>query len=721
MRPDPYSRQRSPGGGRPPDGRPPGGRPPGGRPPPLDDDATQILGPPLLPGDGDPGAGPQGHAPPPPPQGRQQQGPRGGGPYDTGPHGTGPHGTGHYDTGHYDPRYAAGPYGGVDDATVVIPAPAGFFPPTGWGAGLDDATVVISRSDLERAGVVAGREGQRRAEPSLGRASRTMAIATAASRLTGFLRSLAIASAIGMLVIGDAYNTANTLPNIVYELLLGGVLTSVVVPLLVSAQERDRDGGEAYTQRLLSLTVVVLGIATVLATLAAPLFARAYAGGAGAEQVRLTTIFAYLLLPEILFYGLGAMFGAVLNTRGVYGAPTWTPVLNNVVVIAVAGLYLVVTRGQGVPTAGNTGTGEILLLGVGTTLGIVVQAIALLPALRRSGFRFRWRFELRGARLGEAGGLAVWVLGYVAVSQVGYLVQLRLANGTADDQPGSSVFTNASLLFQMPYGIIGVSLLTALMPRMSRAAVRGDRDAVVADLTLGSRLSALALLPITAVFVVLGPAIGTLVYGHGRSGVDSARQVGLVLAFSAFGLVPFALTMLQLRVFYAMKDARTPTLINVGMVGAKIVLCLLAAATLSDRHLVIGLSVATSASYVAGALLGELLLRRRFGRLGTPVVVRSIVRFSLVSVAGGLAAWAVLVLVSRSLGTGPTGSLVAVLAGSVAALGVVAAGALLLRSSELDDVLRGLRGRGPAPDRDGTQPGRRPGTSSGRHRTDARP
>ena len=237
---------------------------------------------------------------------------------------------------------------------------------------------------------------------------------------------------------------------------------------------------------------------------------------------------------------------------------------------------------------------------------------------------------------------------------------------------------------------------------------------MVADLSLGSRLSALALLPITALFVVLGPAIGILVYGHGRSGLDSARQVGLVLAFSAFGLVPFALTMLQLRVFYAVKDARTPTLINVGMVAAKIALCLLAAAMLPDRHLVVGLAVATSVSYVVGTVLGEVLLRRRFGRLGTGRVVRSIVRFFVLSLPAGLAAWAVLALASRTLGTGPTGSAAAVVAGSLVALGVLAGATLLTRSGELDDLMAGLRGRAPARTA-GT------GRTSGRHRPDARP
>jgi putative peptidoglycan lipid II flippase len=566
------------------------------------------------------------------------------------------------------------PPGSIDE-TVVIPPLTGLGPAPG----------------TPPAGPVP-RAGQPAQAQSLGRASRTMAIASAASRLTGFLRSLAITAALGVALVGNAYNTANTLPNIVYELLLGGVLTSVVVPLLVQAQERDRDGGEAYTQRLLTLAVVGLAVTTLVATVAAPLLTILYSSDGGAKA-DLTTFFAYLLLPEIFFYGLGAMIGAILNTRGVFGPPAWSPVLNNVVVIVIAGLFLAVTRGDGSRTTTSLGTGEVLLLGIGTTLGIVVQALVLLPALRRTGFRWKPRLDLRGSRLGEAGPLALWVIGYVVVSQIGYLVQLRLANGVPDDQPGVTTFTNASLLFQMPYGILGVSLLTALMPRMSRAAARGDQDSVLSDLSLGARLSALALLPVTALFVVLGPAIGTVIYGHGRTEIGDARQIGVVLAFSAFGLVPFAITMLQLRVFYAVKDARTPTMINVAMMAARVVLSLLAGVVLPDRDLVAGLAVATSLSYVVGAVLGESLLRRRFGHLDTARTVRASTRFLVMSALAGLAAWLVLMLVAGSAGRGVAGSLLGVVLASVAAAAVLAGSVLVGRSAELDDVLRGLRGK----------------------------
>jgi putative peptidoglycan lipid II flippase len=607
-----------------------------------------------------------------------------------------------------DPVFRPGGPPPVKDVGPAVEPPVRPPPRPGWGGSADETVIIppgsadetviippITGLDPAPAGPPAGpvpRAGQPAQSQSLGRASRTMAIASAASRLTGFLRSLAITAALGVALVGNAYNTANTLPNIVYELLLGGVLTSVVVPLLVRAQERDRDGGEAYTQRLLSLAVVGLAVTTLLATVAAPLLTILYAGDGGAKA-DLTTFFAYLLLPEIFFYGLGAMIGAILNTRGVFGPPAWAPVLNNIVVIVIAGLFFASTLGDGGRTTNELSTGEVLLLGIGTTLGIVAQALVLLPALRRTGFRWRLRLDLRGSRLGEAGPLALWVIGYVVISQIGYLVQLRLANSIPDSEPGVTTFTNASLLFQMPYGILGVSLLTALMPRMSRAAARGDQDSVLSDLSLGARLSALALLPVTALFVVLGPAIGTVIYGHGRTEVGEAREIGVVLAFSAFGLVPFAITMLQLRVFYAVKDARTPTMINLGMMAARVALSLLAAATLPDRYLVVGLAVATSLSYVVGAVAGEALLRRRFGRLDTARTVRASTRFLVMSVFAGLAAWVVLMVVSNGLGQGLLGSFVAVLLGSVAAGAVLILSVLVGRSAELDDVLRGLRGR----------------------------
>lgn len=464
---------------------------------------------------------------------------------------------------------------------------------------------------------------------SLARASGSMAVATLVSRVTGLASKLLLAYVIGLGLVNDSYTVANTLPNIVYELLLGGVLTSVVVPVLVRAMKEDDDGGIGYTQRLVTVATMVLAAATVLAVAAAPLIIRLYLDDStGEANPVLATAFAYLLLPQIICYGLGALFGAILNSRSVFGPPAWAPVLNNVVMMGTLGVYLLMPGEISIdPVA--MGNAKLLVLGIGTTLGILAQAAVLVPALRRNGFTFRWRFGW-DARLTAFGGMALWVVGYVLVSQVGYVVTTRVASVST----GSiATYTYAWLLLQVPYGVLGVSLLTAIMPRMSRSAADGDVPRVIADLSIGARMSAVLLVPISALFTVLGTAIGVALFSLGNSSVDAANRLGETMAVSAFGLLPFAVVMLQLRVFYAMHDARTPTLINVFMVAVKVPLMLACPLVLDDDRVVLGLAFVNAVSFVAGAVVGEVWLWRRLGRLDTARVLGTVARTAAAGVA----------------------------------------------------------------------------------------
>ncbi|HEU5271032.1 MAG TPA: murein biosynthesis integral membrane protein MurJ [Jatrophihabitans sp.] len=526
---------------------------------------------------------------------------------------------------------------------------------------------------------------------SLMASSRTMAVASLVSRVTGFLRSLVLVAALGIGVgeVADAYNLANTLPNMVYELLLGGVLTSVIIPVLVFAQHSDADQGEAYTQRLLSIATASLGGATVLAVLAAPVLASIF-GGSASKQA-LTALWATLLLPEIFFYGLGAMFTAVLNTRGVFGWPAWAPALNNIITILSVGLFLLLPSASPL-TSSNISNSQILVLGVGTTLGIAGQALILWWPLRKIGFSWHWRFRAYPAeagRMAEFTNLTLWVLGYVAISQVGVFVVNRVANVRAG---GPTTFANADLLFQVPYGILGVSLLTALMPRMSRAAARGDQASVLADLRLGTRLSAVALVPVSAGLIVLGPSLTSVIFlGHAR--LSEARLVGIALASGAFGLLPFALVMLQQRVFYAMRDARTPTFINLIMVGTKVALVFTAYATLHGRAVIVALTVSTSTSYLAGCVAGHLLLRRRFGPLGFAAVLRTVGWIALAALAGAVVAGVALFGVHTVLGSGRLASLLVLLVGGGLGGLVLALVAFRLPLPEVTEILAAVRRR----------------------------
>jgi putative peptidoglycan lipid II flippase len=405
-----------------------------------------------------------------------------------------------------------------------------------------------------------------------------------------------------------------------------------MIPLLVRAQKEDPDGGEAYTRKLITLAAVALLLATAIGVAASPLLTQLYmgAGATSTADPELATTLAYLLLPQIFFYGLGAILGAILNSKGAFGAFAWAPVFNNVVVLGVVAAYLVVPDDA-----------QLLVLGVGTTIGIVVQTLVLLPALGRAGFRYRplWGWD---QRLTQASGLAGWALLYVLIGQAGLIVTTRIATGA--DGGAYAIYSNAWLLLQVPYGVLGVSLLTALMPRMSRAAADGRTDDLAADLGLGSKLASVLLVPISVLLTVFGTAVGVALFGVRSGNLEGANDLGAVLAVSAFGLLPFAITMLQLRVFYALTDSRTATLVQLFTVAVKIPLMLACPILLPPENVVLGLAAANSASFVGGAVLGQILLRRKLGQVPTGEVLSTTARTLLASLVGVLLAAGVVAL-----------------------------------------------------------------------------
>ncbi|MEU3272204.1 murein biosynthesis integral membrane protein MurJ [Saccharomonospora sp. NPDC006951] len=481
--------------------------------------------------------------------------------------------------------------------------------------------------------------------PSLAKASSRMAIATLISRITGFAWKVMLAWVATLGVLYDSFTVANTLPLIINELLLGGVLTSVVVPLLVRSQD-DKDGGEAYTQRLLTMAVTVLGLGTIVSTAFAPWLTGLLMDDTGHANPELATWFAYLLLPGLLFYGLFAVLSAILNAKQIFGPAQWAPVVNNLVIFVTIGVFALV---PGDPTIIPTQMSDpqVLVLGIGVLAAMIAQAVFLFPALRRSGFTFKWRWGI-DERLKEFGGLALWILGYVVISQIGMVVNTRVL--TAGAAGGASIYSNAWLLFQLPYGVIGVSLLTALMPKMSRAAADGEYRKLIGDLSYGSRLTTIMLLPVSAVMAVAGTSIGVALFALGKGSVEDAERLGQALAVSAFGLVPYALVMLQMRVFYAMKDSRTPTLIMLVMTAVKIPLLYLAAALLDPVNVVLGVMLVSSLVFVVGAVLGQVWLWVKLGNLRSKRVLGVILFTVVASGLGSLAAVGVGMLVPDMFG-----------------------------------------------------------------------
>ena len=502
------------------------------------------------------------------------------------------------------------------------------------------------------------------------RATRTMAVGTAVSRATGFLRTAVVVGVLGVAGVGDAFTVANTAPNIVYELLLGGLLSSVVVPLLVRAARDGDDGGEAFAQRLLSLTVLVLGLVSVLLVLLAPAIVGLYLNDDTDEQTRdLAVVLARFLLPQVVFYGAGAVMGAWLTTRGRFGPPMWAPVLNNVVVV-LTGAVFALLPGPGRLEPGTITDTQVAVLGVGVTLGIVAQTLVLVPALRRAGFRFAPRLDVRAAGLRRAVRLGRWVLLYVLANQAAYLVVVQLATGAGreGDGRGYAAYVAAFVLWQLPHAVVAVSVITALLPRMSRSAADDRPDELRGALGSGLRLVVVVLVPAAVAYVVLGRSVATVVFAHGQVSVEQARFIGVLLGVFAVGLVPFSLYQLQLRAFYAAQDTRTPTLVNLSVNAALVGADLLLYAALPDRLQVAGLAAGQAVSFVVGLVVVSRVLRRRTGGLAGELVLRTAVRCLVACLPAALLALGVGALVADTAGTGP----------AAAALSLALAGPVLL-------------------------------------------
>jgi putative peptidoglycan lipid II flippase len=370
-------------------------------------------------------------------------------------------------------------------------------------------------------------------------------------------------------------------------------------------------------------------------------------------------------------------------------------VLNNVVVIASGAVFLAITRSA--PHAGQLSHGQVLVLALGTTGGIVAQTIALLPALRSVGFRLRLRTDWRAAGLGAAGPFAGWMVIYVLTNQLGYLVIVNLAtaSGRARGNPdfGYSAYTYAYVLFSLPYAVVAVTVITSLFPRMSRSATEDRRGEVANTLASGLGLSATLLVPATAALVTLGPLLGAVVFAHGNTDLSNARLTGATLAAFGVGLVPFSAFQLQLRAFLAFRDARTPALVNVAITVVNILVDLVLYVALPPRQKVVGLALGFVASYVVGTLWFARLLRRRLGPANEHRVARTHVRLALAATIAAVPTYVSARLLTAGLGLDPESSFVAVVVALTVGGSVFFALASRLRVRELDELAGMVRRR----------------------------
>ncbi|WP_211298848.1 murein biosynthesis integral membrane protein MurJ [Kineococcus rhizosphaerae] len=535
---------------------------------------------------------------------------------------------------------------------------------------------------------------------SLARSSALMASGTLVSRVLGFVRVALLASAIGGTaagVGGQVFDVANKAPNNFYILVAGGVLNAVLVPQIVKAF-RLPDGGQEFVDRLITLALLIMAVATVLITAAAPLVVRLYSKGWNDDWLALGTAMAFWCLPQVFFYGLYTVLGQVLNARGSFGPFMWAPVVNNVVAIGGTVAFLAVYPGGEGFTAQRWTPQMIALLAGTATAGVALQALVLLWPLHRVGFRYRPRFGFRGMGLGSAGRVAGWTFAGVLVGQVAFIPTSKVMTAAGEalnaahvDGASGNSYSYAYLLFMLPHSLVAVSLVTALFTRLSKAAVAGDVAAVRRDFSSGARTVAVAGALAVAAFVSLGPAVGGAMFG--------ARPIGQVLVAMAVGLVPFSVTYLVQRVFYAYEDARTPFVVQVVVAAVTTVGNVVIHFEVPVQWQVVAIGVSMSAANVVGCVLGLSLLRRRFHALdGRGVdghrLLRTLVRLTIITVLAAVVGFAV-ARAGALVGQGRVVDLAVVLVGGVLVLAVFTLLCRLMRVRELEDLVNPLLRRVP--------------------------
>ncbi|MEU3522934.1 murein biosynthesis integral membrane protein MurJ [Streptomyces sp. NPDC038707] len=532
------------------------------------------------------------------------------------------------------------------------------------------------------------------------KSSAVMAAGTMVSRLTGFIRSALIAAALGLGFLADSFQVAYQLPTMIYILTVGGGLNSVFVPQLVRSMKEDEDGGEAFANRLLTLVMVALAALTGLAMFAAPLLVRLLANpvasNPAANDVAVT--FTRYFLPSIFFMGIHVVMGQILNARGKFGAMMWTPVLNNIVIIVTLGMFIWVygTAANShmdvtsIPPEGQR------LLGVGVLLGLVVQALAMIPYLRETGFRIRLRFDWKGHGLGKAAMLAKWTVLFVLANQAGAMVVTQLSTAAGADSgikgAGFAAYANAQLIWGLPQAIITVSLMAALLPRISRSASENDTGAVRDDISQGLRTTAVAIVPIAFGFVSLGVPMCTLIFGS--AGTGAATNMGYMLMAFGLGLIPYSVQYVVLRAFYAYEDTRTPfynTVIVAAVNAGASALCYF---LLPARWAVAGMAAAYGLAYAIGVGVAWRRLRKRLGGdLDGSRVLRTYARLGIASVPAALLSGAACYGVGHTLGLGVLGSFAALIAGGAVLFGVFFVAARRMRIEELNSLVGMVRGR----------------------------
>lgn len=473
-----------------------------------------------------------------------------------------------------------------------------------------------------------------------------MAAGTLASRITGVFRDITLVAAIGTGIFSDTYSVANSIPNIIYILIAGGAINAVFIPALIRHMEDDPDSGKQFTDQLLTLVGLILFGIVLLTLILAGLIVHLYATRLWTPQeFDVATIFARWCLPQIFFYGLYTLAAQILNSRNSFALPMYAPIVNNVIVIGTALIFI--SAMTDVPTADSVSSTQLNLLGFGTTLGVMAQALILVPALKKAGYSYRPNFTFKNVGNGKVGNLAKWTVGFVLVNQITFLVisnLTTLANALVANDPtliavGFTSYQKAQLMMMLPHSIITVSVITALLPRLSKQAHDKNLAAFGGELSASLRLVSALIIPSAVFLVACGPWIGSLLYGYGASTSEQGAALGAIAAMFALGLPAFSLFYVLLRSYYAQENTKTPFFINLGFNALHLIIGFSLFALLPQGLHVAGLALGYSISYFITCAVTWRRVSARVPELRKNGHLRLIVRVLVASSIAGVVSY----------------------------------------------------------------------------------
>ena len=460
------------------------------------------------------------------------------------------------------------------------------------------------------------------------KASSIMALGTIASRVTGLIRNLMLAALLGTAILGDTYNVANTMPNILYNLLIGGALTAVFVPQIVRSL-RDSDQGSAFISRLFTVTVTFLFTLTVIGICLSPQLVNIYAPEyAGLKEFDVTVTLMRYCLPQIFFLGLFALLGQIANAKDRFGPMMWAPVINNLLAIALF-YFLLVSRGD--LSVANISSQDLLWLGLGTTAGYLAQALILFPVVIKSGVKLSLRFDWANSQIIKSFKLAGWSFAYAMISQLSYLVTINIATSAAVKSAAEGISTgvgytpyaNAYLILILPHSIITVSIVTALLPKLSNLVIDKKYQAISDSMSLTMRLMGIFIIPAAVLFLFFGDVIAKVLYFGIPT--DDANYLGLTLSAFALGLIPVSINLVLLRGLNAFENLKSQVVGNLIMNIISVVLSLVAAFYLEPKWVTVGLAAIFTVHYFIGAGISFMLIKKH----GVQIPVLSLAAFYL--------------------------------------------------------------------------------------------